>query len=128
MSIVDLLLNDTASMDIDEVSVLFLLKNNFAVNYRRSCPWSIYHNSATQFPFKSVLYFLFFSFLSCLQKVGWDMADDNFLESLLKMEEHSEPFEFLPIDEDFISSAATSPTYDNAESSSCSDSGIFHKH
>lgn len=73
--------------------------------------------------------FLFFSFLSRMQKVGWDVANDNFLESLLQMEEHSEPLDLLPIDvEDFISSAATIPMYDNAKISSCSDSGMFHKH
>ncbi|XP_025410612.1 cyclic AMP response element-binding protein A-like isoform X2 [Sipha flava] len=57
-------------------------------------------------------------------KDNWDLEDDNFLDSLLKMEDESTPFDFLPTD-DFISSGATTPrSYDNAESSSssCSDS------
>ncbi|XP_050532090.1 uncharacterized protein LOC126900426 isoform X2 [Daktulosphaira vitifoliae] len=57
-------------------------------------------------------------------KLNWDIENDNFLDSLLKMEDDSAPFEFLSSNDDFMSSAATTPTYDNAESSSCSDSGL----
>ncbi|XP_060880458.1 cyclic AMP response element-binding protein A-like [Metopolophium dirhodum] len=59
--------------------------------------------------------------------MNWDLGNDNFLDSLLKMENlnDSEPFEFLSSNDDFMSSAATTPrSYDNAESSSCSDSGL----
>ncbi|XP_022161721.1 cyclic AMP-responsive element-binding protein 3-like protein 2 [Myzus persicae] len=59
--------------------------------------------------------------------MNWDLGNDNFLDSLLKMENlnDSAPFEFLSSNEDFMSSAATTPrSYDNAESSSCSDSGL----
>ncbi|XP_025203061.1 uncharacterized protein LOC112600111 [Melanaphis sacchari] len=57
--------------------------------------------------------------------VNWDLENDNFLDSLLKMENDSTPFEFLSSNDDFMSSAATTPrSYDNAESSSCSDSGL----
>ncbi|XP_050436988.1 cyclic AMP response element-binding protein A-like [Adelges cooleyi] len=57
-------------------------------------------------------------------KLNWDLENDNFLNSLLKMEDDATPFEFLSNNDDFMSSAATTPTYDNAESSSCSDSGL----
>jgi hypothetical protein len=59
--------------------------------------------------------------------MNWDLGNDNFLDSLLKMENlnDSTPFEFLSSNDDFMSSAATTPrSYDNAESSSCSDSGL----
>ncbi|XP_026810189.1 uncharacterized protein LOC113551853 [Rhopalosiphum maidis] len=57
--------------------------------------------------------------------LNWDLENDNFLDSLLKMENDSTPFEFLSSNDDFMSSAATTPrSYDNAESSSCSDSGL----
>jgi len=55
-------------------------------------------------------------------------VDGSFLESLPKMEEHPERFERSPIDGDIVSSAATIPTRDDAESSPRSDSGMFHKH
>ncbi|KAE9536495.1 hypothetical protein AGLY_007284 [Aphis glycines] len=61
--------------------------------------------------------------------MNWDLENDNFLDSLLKMEDDSSPFEFLSSNDDFMSSAATTPrSYDNAESSSCSDSGTLLKH
>lgn len=63
--------------------------------------------------------------------MNWDLGNDNFLDSLLKMENlnDSEPFEFLSSNDDFMSSAATTPrSYDNAESSSCSDSGTVFEH
>jgi len=57
--------------------------------------------------------------------MNWDLENDNFLDSLLKMENDSTPFGFLSSNDDFMSSAATTPrSYDNAESSSCSDSGL----
>ncbi|XP_060838224.1 uncharacterized protein LOC132920133 [Rhopalosiphum padi] len=57
--------------------------------------------------------------------LNWDLENDNFLDSLLKMENDTTPFEFLSSNDDFMSSAATTPrSYDNAESSSCSDSGL----
>lgn len=57
--------------------------------------------------------------------MNWDLENDNFLDSLLKMENDSTPFEFLSNNDNFMSSAATTPrSYDNAESSSCSDSGL----
>jgi len=63
--------------------------------------------------------------------MNWDLGNDNFLDSLLKMENlnDSAPFEFLSSNDDFMSSAATTPrSYDNAESSSCSDSGTVFIH
>jgi len=61
--------------------------------------------------------------------MNWDLENDNFLDSLLKMENDSTPFGFLSSNDDFMSSAATTPrSYDNAESSSCSDSGTLLKH
>lgn len=59
--------------------------------------------------------------------MNWDLGNDNFLDTLLKMENlnDSAPFELLSSNDDFMSSAATTPrSYDNAESSSCSDSGL----
>lgn len=58
-------------------------------------------------------------------KINWDLENDNFLETLLKMENDNESFEFLSSTDDIISSTATTPrSYDNAESNSCSDSGL----
>ncbi|VVC30512.1 Hypothetical protein CINCED_3A004392 [Cinara cedri] len=88
LSIVDMLLNDTATLDVFDKSA-----------------GSVAGDDA--------------------DKVNWDLGNDSFLDSLLKMEDDSSPFEFLSSNDDFMSSAATTPrSYDNAESSSCSDSGL----
>lgn len=56
--------------------------------------------------------------------MNWDL-EDNFLESLMNMENDPASFEFFTNTDELISSTATTPrSYDTAESTSCSDSGM----